>query len=498
MRIDQIHLKNYRCFSSLPVAFHPQLTVLVAQNGQGKTSILDAIKVALWPYVAGFDLGSTTNDVTSIQIDDVRREQVRAHEMEWRIPSEIKSMGRLQVRQLVLDETLENPVSTDAASVLDIAVEFHEDVPWQGVRYRNSVKKGTKTKSLVPARALDLGEVARALEQRIFSGHQTSPDDLPMLGYYGTGRLWAQKKLTAAHEKADDESSSRTFAYRDCLDPASSYKHFAQWYAKIFKSFRAAQIRNIEKHLPLDADVSYGLVAPIRAIQRATDEILGVHTGWRELEYSEEHEELVLNHELHGQLKVSQLSDGIRNMLALVGDIAYRCYKLNAHMGEAAPLRTHGIVLIDEVDMHLHPSWQQTVLPDLKRAFPKLQFVVTTHSPQVTSSIPSDCIRVLSEGSIFAASPGTEGAESSRLLKRLFGVESRPPKSHATKRLNEYLTLVYADQWGTLRASRLRKLLNARYMGEEPALTAADLHIENRKWEQSFEGNQGGGVEDRR
>ena len=498
MRIDQIHLKNYRCFSSLPVAFHPQLTVLVAQNGQGKTSILDAIKVALWPYVAGFDLGSTTNDVTIIQIDDVRREQVQAHEMEWRIPSEIKSMGRLQVRQLVLDETLKNPVSTDAASVLDIAAEFHEDVPWQCVRYRDSVKKGTKTKSLVPARALDLGEVARALEQRIFSGHQTSPDDLPMLGYYGTGRLWAQKKLTAAHEKADDQSSSRTFAYRDCLDPASSYKHFSQWYAKIFKSFRAAQIRNIEKRLPLDADVSYGLVAPIRVIQQATDEILGVHTGWRELEYSEEHEELVLNHRLHGQLKVSQLSDGIRNMLALVGDIAYRCYKLNAHMGEAAHLRTNGIVMIDEVDMHLHPSWQQTVLPDLKRAFPKLQFIVTTHSPQVTSSIPSDCIRVLSEGSIFSASPGAEGAESSRLLKRLFGVESRPPKSHATKRLNEYLTLVYADQWGTLRAGRLRKLLNARYRGEEPALTAADLYIENRKWEQSFEGNPGGGVEDRR
>ncbi len=497
MRIEHIDLTNYRCFDSLSVALHPQMTVLVAPNGQGKTSFLDAIKVALWPFVAGFDLGSTTNDVTSLQIDDVRREQVQSHEMDWRLPAEIKAVGQLRIRQLVLDGTLQNPIPELEDSAVDIAVAFHEDVPWLGVRYRDSVKKGTKTKSQVPKTALDIGEAAQALEQRIFSGRQTPPDDLPMLGYYGTGRLWSQKKLTATHEKADSEVSSRTFAYRDCLDPASSYKHFAQWYTRIFKSFRAAQIRNIEKRLSLDADVPYGLIAPIRAVQLATDAILGPHTGWRALEYSQEHEDLVLNHAQFGQLKVNQLSDGIRNMLALVGDIAYRCYKLNAHMGEAAPLRTHGIVMIDEVDMHLHPGWQQTVLTDLMCAFPKLQFIVTTHSPQVTSSVQSESIRVLSEGKIFSASPGTEGAESSRLLKRLFGVESRPPHNPATKKLQEYLALVYAGQWDTLRAIRLRKLLDARYRGEEPALTAADLHIENQKWEQSVEDDQGGSVEDR-
>lgn len=495
MRIDHIYLKNYRCFDSLPITLDPHMTVLVAPNGQGKTSILDAIKVALWPYVAGYDLGSTTNDITSIHIDDVRREQVRPHEMDWRLPAEIKATGKLRVRQLLLDGTLEIDFPEHQGDAANNSAASDENLTWQCVRYRQSIKKGTKTKSLVIARELDLSETAQALERRLFSGEQTLPDDLPMLGYYGTGRLWAQKKLTAAYENSDKEALSRTFAYRDCLDPASSYKHFVQWYARIFKSFRSAQIRNIEKRLLPDALVPDGLLAPVRAIQLATDAVLGSHTGWRELEYSEEHKELVLNHEQYGQLKISQLSDGIRNMLALVGDIAYRCYKLNAHMGEAAPRRTHGIVMIDEVDMHLHPSWQQTVLTDLKIAFPNLQFIVTTHSPQVTSSIPSKNIRILSEGKIFAASPGTEGAESSRLLKRLFGVESRPPNNSATKRLNEYLTLVYADRWETLRANRLRKLLNARYKGEEPALTAADLHIENEKWEKSLDDDLGGNVE---
>lgn len=486
MRIEHIHLKNYRCFDSLSVDFHLQMTVLVAPNGQGKTSVLDAIKVALWPYVAGFDLGSTTNDVTGIQIDDVRREQVQSHEMDWRLPAEIKAMGQLQVRQLVLDGVLKNPLTNPEGSTLGIAVTFNEDVPWQGVRYRESVKKGTKTKEPVIVGALNLNETAKALEQRIFSGEQKTPDDLPMLGYYGTGRLWAQKKLTSAHEKADSESSSRTFAYRDCLDPASSYKHFAQWYTRIFKSLRAAQIRNLEKRLPLDADVPYGLIAPVRAVQQATDTVLGAHTGWRELAYSEEHEELVLNHERHGQLKVSQLSDGIRNMLALVGDIAYRCYKLNAHMGEAAPRRTVGVVLIDEVDMHLHPSWQQTVLTDLSAAFPNLQFIVTTHSPQVLTSVDASCVRLLKEDSdpdtgvrntlVEPVPLQTKGVASSDVLTQIMGVNPIPPVEEA-RWYSDYTARIENGTHEDADGLFLRQKLERHFGSQHPLMLDADRLI---------------------
>lgn len=486
MRIEHLYLKNYRCFETLSVDIHPQMTVLVAPNGQGKTSVLDAIKVALWPFVAGFDLGSTTNDVTSIQIDDVRREQVQSHEMDWRLPAEIKAMGQLQVRQLILDGTLKNPLPESKGSMVDIAVTYHEDVPWQGVRYRESVKKGTKTKEPVIVGALNLNETAKALEKRIFSGEQKAADDLPMLGYYGTGRLWAQKKLTSAHEKSDSEASSRTFAYRDCLDPASSYKHFAQWYTRVFKSLRAAQIRNLEKRLPLDADIPYGLIAPIKAVQLATDEILGHHTGWKELEYSEEHEELVLNHEQYGLLKVSQLSDGIRNMLALVGDIAYRCYKLNAHQGEAAPRRTHGIVLIDEVDMHLHPGWQQTVLTDLAAAFPNLQFIVTTHSPQVLTSVDSACIRLLRQEAdpetgkqhtaLDLVSLQTRGVASSDLLAQIMGVNPIPPVEEA-RWYSDYTAKIENGAHEDAEGLSLRQKLETHFGPRHPLMLDAERLI---------------------
>lgn len=446
MRIDRLDLKNYRCFDDLHVEFDPQMTVLVAPNGSGKTAILDAVKVALWPYVAGFALGSTTNDVTSIQIDDVRQARVRAHEMDWRLPAEIHASGTLHVRALMQDGALKRPASASHATDAT-----PEEQPWACVRYRESIKKNTKTKSRTSKHALDLENVAQALQKRIFSDAQHQPDDLPMLGYYGTGRLWAHKKLTAAYDKADGEAASRTFAYRDCLDPASSYKHFSAWYSRIFKSFRAAQIRHLEKRV--SADTLNELSAPIRAIQLATDAMLARHTGWQELEYSEEYADLVLNHQGHGQLKASQLSDGIRNMLALVGDIAYRCYKLNAHLGEEAPKRTRGIVLIDEVDMHLHPSWQQTVVADLMEIFPRIQFIITTHSPQVLSTVRRENIRLLGldvSGQMIATPPlaMSYGEPSGDVLRSVMQVDPQPPVKEKAdlQRLTEWVDQGLYDQ----------------------------------------------------
>ncbi|MBF0477401.1 MAG: AAA family ATPase, partial [Deltaproteobacteria bacterium] len=149
----------------------------------------------------------------------------------------------------------------------------------------------------------------------------------------------------------------------------------------------------------------------------------------------------------------------------------------------ADPLQLPAIVLIDEVDLHLHPRWQQRVLNDLRRTFPQTQFIVTTHSPQVITTVPEKSIRIIDKGAIFASPPGSEGAEASRMLKRVFGVEQRPPNNSVTQDLSEYLDLVHADKWDSERAQELRERLDQQFQGEEPALQEADLYIENRKWE---------------
>ena len=88
------------------------------------------------------------------------------------------------------------------------------------------------------------------------------------------------------------------------------------------------------------------------------------------------------------------LSDGYRNLLGLVADIAFRCFRINPHLGEDAAKKTKGIVLIDELDLHLHPKWQKQVVKNLHETFPYIQFVVTTHSPLVLSGGVGKVIRL--------------------------------------------------------------------------------------------------------
>lgn len=181
------------------------------------------------------------------------------------------------------------------------------------------------------------------------------------------------------------------------------------------------------------------------------------------------------------------LSDGLRNMVAMISDIALRCIKLNAHFGREAAVKTRGVVLIDEVDMFLHPKWQQQVISALRNAFPLVQFVVTTHSPQVLSTVPSECVRILNNGNVYSAPEGTQGAEPSRMLKRIFGVEPRPSDDPVTQKLNKYLEQVYQDNWDQPDMLQLRKDLNQHFGHEEPALAEADLYIEGREWERQIE-----------
>lgn len=443
MQIDHIHIKNYRCFAELEVNFHPKLTVLVAENGQGKSTLLDSIKVALWPFVAGFDLGSQTKDTTGIHIGDVRCERQGPHDMKWIIPAQISAIGQMQVYPRL-----------KAFLATAHGQSEHEDgtaAGWQTLRSRESLRKGTRTKDIKPINgSLSLKEVAEGFESRIFSDHQEPPDDLPVLGYYGTGRLWGQKSLTLSGDENNDAALSRTFAYRDCLDPLSTYKHFARWYERIFRSFRDEQVRNIEKGLD-SVEVSSAYSAPIRAVQQATDRILKGHTGWHTLEYSVEYDALTLRHDQHGQLKVDQLSDGIRNMVAMVGDIAHRCYKLNAHQGHEAPRLTHGIVMIDEVDMHLHPVWQQTIVPDLMDAFPEIQFIVTTHSPQVLTTVNRDNIRILqaTETGFDASKPDFSplAHESGDALAKIMGAHREPelPLQNDIRRYEQWVRVGRED-----------------------------------------------------
>ena len=125
-------------------------------------------------------------------------------------------------------------------------------------------------------------------------------------------------------------------------------------------------------------------------------------------------------------LPLRYFSDGIKAMLSMTADIAYRMALLNPNLGGEAMRETPGIVLIDEIDMHLHPSWQRKILAALKNVFPRIQFIVTTHAPAVLANVPRENILVFADGKISRPSEHTYGRDVTSILRDVMGTEVRP------------------------------------------------------------------------
>jgi predicted ATP-binding protein involved in virulence len=164
------------------------------------------------------------------------------------------------------------------------------------------------------------------------------------------------------------------------------------------------------------------------------------------------------------RLDVASLSGGQLSLLAMVGDLARRLALLTP--SGLNPLDGDAIVLIDEVELHLHPGAQRTVMPTLRRVFPNAQFVISTHSPQVLSSLHQKNVRLLENFQLKNTTRGTWHRDTNNILESAFGDAGRP-KAVAAK-LNELRDAVDQDEIG--KARELLRELRAEVEGEDPEL----------------------------
>ena len=223
-------------------------------------------------------------------------------------------------------------------------------------------------------------------------------------------------------------------------------------------------------------------------------------SGWGDLDFSVEREEIVARHPIHGELPVGMLSDGIRSMLTLVADIAFRAVKLNPNLGPFAATQTQGIVLIDEVDMHLHPAWQQTVLSSLKEAFPRLQFIVTTHSPQVLTTAPVESIRLLQADidettgkpvtSVREFHVQTQGVASSTVLAQVMDTDPVPDIEPA-QWLSRYQALIEQGSQESADGVELRSRLMKHFGEDHPAMLECDRLVRLQSYRNSLRSRVG-------
>jgi predicted ATP-binding protein involved in virulence len=440
-RLNNLEVENFRCFSKFKIDFHEKLTVIVAPNGGGKTSVLDATAIALWPFTStmqrkdaspGFDPG------------DLRRVRSRFGSMQTLSPVSVKSSA-------FLDKS-ETPLS------------------WQ--RFRKSAAKGTRTSK---TGATQLQRFASKLWYQNVTFTVEVSDFIPtypLLAYYGTGRLWDQGRLTFGKLYRNNPDTGRESGYEDSLSPKSSYKSFVDWFGRYSNEAKGEEDSGkLSHHKPADK---------LHALTVAVDTLLKP-TGWHSLSWDYAEKRPVATHPDHGTLPVDFLSDGLRNTIGLTSDIAHRCARINPHFGADAAFLTPGIVLIDEVDMHLHPEWQQLVLLALQSAFPLVQFIVTTHSPQVLTTVKRESIRILSQdknGIWSADKPDeeTKGIESSSAMNDVMGVNQIPPVPEAGWR-SDYTALIEDGAHESCVGRELRARLVALYGAQHPIILDFDRLI---------------------
>jgi predicted ATP-binding protein involved in virulence len=432
IRFDRLKLHNYRCFEDCEVRFEPDLTVFVARNGQGKTAILDAVALALGLFV---DTVSGTATWGGFKKRDIRR--VREAE------KTVTSTGFVQF-------------------------EAEAEIAGHNLSWRRWMRTDAKQERTSKSDAKPLIGASQEIHTRLAGKDGGGDLVLPLIAYYGTGRRWqnGDEKLAGRALKVVNE---RCLGYADCLSGTASYSLFVNWYENTFTSLsERTPVTGIFK-----ANRPEFLLA---AVNRAVDNVLKPETGWEGLRWDLASRQLVLEHPVHGHLPMDYLSDGVRNTAALVADVAHRCARLNPQLEDAAK-NTPGVLLIDEVDLHLHPEWQQRIVEMLQSAFPKLQLILTTHSPQVLSTVFVKQIRVVrfADGQMGIREKDfqTRGVESVDALREIMSVNPAPDVPEATW-LNKYRALIEEGRDESEEAQALRAKLLDHFGERHPLILDCD------------------------
>jgi predicted ATP-binding protein involved in virulence len=213
-----------------------------------------------------------------------------------------------------------------------------------------------------------------------------------------------------------------------------------------------------------------------RGLESVRNAIASIMSGFTDLQVKRSRMEMTLKKQ--GQeLIVNQLSDGEKNLLAMVGDLARRLAIANPEMEK--PEQGSGVVLIDEIELHLHPKWQRMVIPALLRTFPNCQFIITTHSPQVLGEVKDGKIYRLAntESGVTAEIVRTYGRDSNRILEDEMGV---PKRSQEIKDgLRDLFRLI--DDGNLPKAKELQEYLKKEIGFDEPEFARADVLIHRKE-----------------
>jgi predicted ATP-binding protein involved in virulence len=435
MRIDRLEITNFKKFSDYAIDLHPQFTLLVGDNGTGKTTILDALAIAAGIWLVNSPDTTLNNSRRNILPSEIRLEAIEAN------------IDGFKITQLIERK----PVQIKAIGSIE-----NKSIQW----LRQIKINGSKTSNTGAKEALEIISTLFwlvSIDVKIW---------LPIVAYYGAGRAWLASNQRDPKATLNSSPSRRWDAFYDCFAERIRIGDLHNWFQK-------EAIASANRHGKMRPSFNVVKFAILQCIPHADD-----------LWFDPERSEIVVSIQGNRQ-PFSNLSAGQKMMVGLIADIAIKIVTQNtSFLAEELDLdlaklpqvlqKTSGLVLIDEIDVHLHPKWQHQVVNDLTTTFPSIQFVCTSHSPLIIGEVEASCIRVLEsdeETSNNSATIPSEsyGLDANRVLDELMGASDRNKEIAA--KLHTLFRLIDDEDFDAARQAITR--LTEKLGGSEPELTRA-------------------------
>ncbi|MDZ4785701.1 MAG: AAA family ATPase [bacterium] len=427
MKVKQLKMTSFRGIGNLTLEFpKDQPIVFIGDNGVGKSSILDCLAILLSRFI------------DCIQLPTIEA-NMRA-----------KIQGDSITPRSFSEQDIKNEY-TETNNEITLLLDRSQEVSWSLTTNRKKDSKNT-TGSMAEL---------RSVAQKIYDHWKASPKaNIPLAIYYPVNR----SVLDIPLELTKKDRFEQTNAYEQALKGVKiSFDSFFRWFRLV------EDLENEERRDNPDYRNSQ-----LEAVRQAISSLIPDFSNLRvrrsplRMTVTKQGQELIIN----------QLSDGEKCLLAMVGDLARRLAIANP--GLEKPLEGSGVVLIDEIELHLHPKWQREIIPALTRTFPNCQFIVTTHSPQVVSHVKPEGIYILkatTEGIIVNQPESSYGRDSNRILEDLMEVPERPQE--IKNRLRDLFRLI--DAGNLTEARQMQKHLEAEIGDDEPEFASADVLIRRKE-----------------
>lgn len=420
MKIEQLKLTNYRAARSLTLNLHPHLNVFVGVNGAGKSTILDAVATML-----------------SWTINRIRR---------------AGTSGR--------------PISEDDITNSQAfgSIELYFSYRKLSAFWRLSkIRKGHGSNPM-PSYLKNLNKCTKRIKSQI-SAHPTQAN-LPIFVHYPVNRAVFDIPIRIGKKHTFNQLD----AYEDALTSGANFRRFFEW-------FREREDLENEQRRYQDAEIKpedYCFPDPqLEAVRNALSQVLPSFNN-----LTVRRNPLRMEIQKNGQLfKVNQLSDGEKCLIAMISDLARRLAIANPSND---PLTGEGIILIDEIDLHLHPKWQRMIVPQLVKVFPNCQFLLSTHSPHVLTHIHPENIFLLKQDNdnIYVEKPSESyGKNVDRILEDLMELDTTRP-DQVESNLHHIYEMIDNNQ---LEQAKEEIIQMKETIGNDPELVKAEVLIRRKE-----------------